>query len=597
MSPIMRKMPTVLAGRGRLLQVLGVVLAGTLTPTFAQAAEPMYTYCISHADEPECNPSAVPADTEWPHYGGDQANTRYSALKQITTSNVKNLRVAWMHSLGALESQESTPLVVGDTMYVTSSTGPRYVFALDAKTGKTKWKHEPEMPNDYFATVCCGLDNRGVAYANGKIFFGRLDAKLVALDANTGKELWTATVADYKAGHAITSPPVVYRNLVVTGIAGGEYGIRGFVQAFDQNTGKPVWKTYTIPGPGEPGNETWKGDSWKTGAGSTWLVGSFDPKLNLVYWSTSNGGPWGGQTRGNDSSNIGQFTNLWTSSQLAFDADTGKIVWGYQYTPSDVWDYDGVNEAVLAELKIGGKKTPVLLHADRNGFFYVLNRVNGKLISAEPVVPVNWAKGVDLNTGMPIEDPTKRPRLGVWARNVCPNLIGGKNWEPMSFSQQTGLVYIPLFNMCMDIANKNEEYTPGKFYLASEFNLDMAGSEGKNLAEFVAWDPVAKKKVWGIKEDLPFLGGAMTTGGGLVFYGNQHGDLKAVNAANGEVLWTFDVGTGILQSPITYVAGGKQYVAVVAGRTKGPPSFFGKIGQRVIDASPEGGMLVVFELP
>jgi PQQ-dependent dehydrogenase (methanol/ethanol family) len=537
------------------------------------------------------------AGNEWPHYGGDQSNTRFSTLKQINIGNVKNLRVAWMHSLGALESQESTPLVVGDTMYVTSSTGPKHVFALDAKTGKTKWHHEPELPSDFFATVCCGLDNRGVSYANGKIFFGRLDAKLVALDANTGKELWVATVADYKTGHAITSPPLVYKNLIVTGIAGGEYGIRGFLQAFDQNTGESVWKTYTIPGPGEPGNETWKGDSWKTGSGSTWLVGAFDPKLNLVYWSTSNAGPWGGQTRGNDSSDIGQFTNLWTASQLAFDADTGKIVWGYQYTPSDVWDYDGVNEAVLADLTIGGQKTPALLHADRNGFFYVLNRQTGKLLSAEPVVPVNWAKGVDLNTGRPVEDPAKRPRLGVWARNVCPNLFGGKNWEPMSYSPQSGLVYIPLFNMCMDIANKNEEYTPGKFYLASEFNLDMPGLEGKNLGEFVAWDPVAKKKVWGIKEDLPYVGGAMTTAGGLVFYGNTHGDLKAVNAASGEILWSFDVGTGITQSPVTYMAGGKQYLAVVAGRIKGPPSFAGKIGQRVIQASPEGGILVVFELP
>lgn len=536
------------------------------------------------------------ASNEWLHYGNDQGNTRFSGLSQINAGNVKNLRVQWMHSLGSLESQESTPLVVGDTMYVTTSTGPKYVFALDAKTGKTKWKHEPEMPNDYFATVCCGLDNRGVAYANGKVFFGRLDARLVALDANTGKELWNIPVADYKKGHAITSPPVVYKNLVVTGIAGGEYGIRGFIEAYDQNTGKSVWKTYTIPGPGEPGNETWKGDSWKTGAASTWLVGSYDAKLNLVYWSTSNGGPWGGQTRGNDSSDIGQFTNLWSSSQLAFDGDTGKIVWGYQFTPSDVWDYDGVNEAVLTDLNIGGQKTPALLHADRNGFFYVLNRQTGKLLSAEPVVPVNWASKVDLQTGMPVEDPVKRPRLGVWARNVCPNLIGGKNWQPMSFNPQTGLAYIPLFNMCMDIASKDEEYTPGKFYLASEFNLDMVGSEGANLSELVAWDPVAKKKAWSIKEDLPFLSGTMTTAGGLVFYGNQHGDLKAVDAKTGNVLWQFDVGTGILQSPITYTVGGKQYVAVVAGRTKGPPSFFGKIGQKVIDASPEGGILVVFAL-
>jgi len=407
------------------------------------------------------------AGAEWPHYGGDQWNTRYSTLNEINTGNVSTLKVAWMHSLGSLESQESTPLIVGDTMYVTTSTGPKYVFALDAKTGKQKWKYEPEMPNDYFATVCCGLDNRGVAVANGKVFVGRLDAKLVALDANTGKELWTATVADYKKGHAITSPPLVYKNLVVTGIAGGEYGIRGFVQAYDQATGKSVWKTYTIPGTGEPGNETWKGDSWKTGAGSTWYVGSYDAKRNLVYWSTSNGGPWGGQTRGNDSSDILPYTNLWTSAQLAFDGDTGKIAWGYQMTPSDVWDFDGVNEGVLADLNVGGQQTPVVMRADRNGFFYVINRESGKLVSAQPFVPTNWATGVDMKTGMPIEDPTKRPRLGKWARNVCPNLIGGKNWEPMSYSQQTGLVYIPTFNMCMDIANKEEEYSPGKFYLAS----------------------------------------------------------------------------------------------------------------------------------
>jgi PQQ-dependent dehydrogenase (methanol/ethanol family) len=537
------------------------------------------------------------AGDQWAQYGGDQWNTRHSSLAQINNANVKNLQVVWMHSLGSLESQQSSPLIIGDTMYVTTSTGPKYVFALDAKTGKTKWKYEPELPNDYFATVCCGLDNRGVAYANGKIFVGRLDAKLVALDANTGKELWTATVADYAKGHAITSPPTVYKNLVVTGLAGGEYGIRGFVQAFNQDTGDSVWKTYTIPGPGEPGNDSWKGDSWKTGAGSTWGVGSYDAKLNLVYYGTSNAGPWGGQTRGNDSSDILPYTNKWTSSQLAFDADTGKIVWGYQMTPSDVWDFDGINEGVLADLNIGGSKQPVLMKADRNGFFYVINRQSGKLLSAEPFVYVNWAKGVDLNTGMPIEDPAKRPRLGVWARDVCPNLIGGKNWEPMSFNPQNGLVYIPTFNMCMDIANKEEEYTPGKFFLASEFNLDMAGNQGTNLSEFIAWDPVASKKVWGIKEDLPFLGGAMTTDGGLVFYGNQHGELKAVDAKTGSVIWRFNVGTGILQSPVTYTVDGKQYLAVVAGRTKGPPSFFGKIGQRVMDASPEGGTLVVFALP
>ncbi len=532
------------------------------------------------------------AGNEWTTYGGDYSNTRYSTLDQINTGNFGKLKVAWLHSLGTLETQEATPLVVGDTMYVSTSTGPRYVFALDAKTGKTKWKYEPELPSDSMATVCCGLDSRGVAYANGMVFVGTLTARLIALDANTGEEKWNVQVMDYKTGHAITSPPLVYKNLVVTGIAGGEYGIRGFVEAFDQKTGKSVWKTYTIPGLNEPGNDTWKGDSWKTGAGSTWYVGSYDPKLNLVYWSTSNAGPWGGHTRGNDSSDIGQYPNKWTSSQLAFDADTGKIARGYQYTPADVWDYDGVNEAVLTEYD----KQPALMHADRNGMFYVLNRQNGKLLAADPFVTVNWNKGIDLKTGMPVEDPSKRPRLGVWACNVCPNLIGGKNWSPMSHSAQTGFVYLPAFNMCMDIASKQEEHTPGKFYLASEFNLDMAGAQGKHLAEFIAWDPVSRKKVWSIEEDLPFVGGAMSTAGGLVFYGNQHGDVKAVDAKTGKVLWQFDVGTGVIQSPMTYVIGGKQYLAVVAGRSKGPPSFFGKIGQRVVDASPEGGLLAVFEL-
>ncbi len=538
--------------------------------------------------------ASAQSGNEWVTYGGDYANTRYSTLNQITAKNVNKLKVAWIRSLGSIDSQESTPLVIGDTMFVTTSTGPRYVFALNAKDGAIKWKYEPELPNDYMATVCCGLGNRGVAYANGRVFVTRLDAKMVALDAKTGKELWSTTVMDYKKGHAITSPPLIVKDLVVTGFAGGEYGVRGAVQAYRQDTGEMVWKTHTIPGPGEPGFDTWKGDSWKTGAGTAWYVGSYDPKLNLVYFSTSNAGPWGGHTRGNDSSDIGTYTNLYTASQLAFNGDTGKIAWHYQMTPADVWDYDGVNEAVLADLNLGGKKVPSLMKADRNGFFYVMNREDGKLLSAEPFVHVNWAKGID-PSGRPIEDPTKRPQLNKWARNVCPNLFGGKNWQPMSYSQQTGLVYIPTFNLCMDIAGKNEEYEPGKFYLASEFDLDKR-DVGDHMAELKAWDPVKQKQVWGIKEPLPIIGGAMSTAGNLMFYGTPAGILKAVNAQTGDVLWQFSVGTGMTQSPITYMADGKQYLAVVAGRIKGPPSFLGATGQKIIDSSPEGGLVVVFEL-
>ena len=538
------------------------------------------------------------AGNEWAHNGADQANTRHSSLNQINAGNVKNLKVAWAHSMGTADSQESTPIVIGDTMYVTSSTGPRYVFALNAKTGERKWAYQPELPPDYMATVCCGLDNRGVAVANGKVFFGRLDAKLEALDANTGKHLWTVTVADYKNGHAITSPPLIVKDLVITGIAGGEYGIRGFVTAYKQSTGEQVWKTYTIPGEGEPGNDTWKGDSWKTGAGSTWGVGSYDAKRNLVFWSTSNAGPWGAQTRGSDSSDVSQYPNLWTSSQLAIDADTGKIAWGYQYTPHDAWDYDGINEAVLTDLSIGGKKIPALLHADRNGFFYVLNRETGKIVAADPFVTVNWATHVDLNTGLPVEaaNNEKRPQLNKWARNVCPNLVGGKNWQPMAYSSQTGLVYLPAFNMCMDIANREEEYTPGKFYLASEFDLGKPGASGSNLGEFMAWDPVAKKKAWSIPEENMWAGGALSTAGGVVFYGNLQGMFKAVDAKTGNKLWEFRVGTGITQGAVSYSIDGKQYIAIVAGRLKGPPSFFGKIGQKMMEASPEGGILMVFAL-
>ena len=542
--------------------------------------------------------ASAQAGNDWPVYGGDVSNTRYSTLAQINSGNVKNLKVAWMQAMGTLESQESTPIVIGDTMYVTSSTGPRYVFALDARTGEKKWVYQPDMPQDFMSTVCCGLDNRGVAVADGKVFFGRLDAKLEALDAKTGKRLWSVTVADYKKGHAITSAPLIVKDLVITGIAGGEYGIRGFLTAYKQSTGEQVWKTYTIPGTGEPGNETWKGDSWKTGAGSTWGVGSYDAQRNLVFWSTSNAGPWGAQTRGSDTSDVSKYPNLWTASQLALDADSGKIKWGYQYTPHDAWDYDGINEAVLTDLDIGGKTVPALLHADRNGFFYVLNRDSGKVIAADPFVTVNWATHVDLESGRPVEaaNNEKRPQLGKWARNVCPNLIGGKNWSPMSFSKQTGLVYLPAFNMCMDIANRSEEYTPGKFYLASEFTLGMPGATGSNLAEFMAWDPVAKKKAWSIPEEMMWASGAMSTAGGLVFYGNIQGMFKAVDAKTGDVLWQFRVGTGITQSAVTYSIDGKQYVAVVAGRLKGPPSFFGKIGERMTEASSEGGVLVVFAL-
>ena len=432
-----------------------------------------------------------------PTYGGDPGNTRYSTLTKVNTSNVNQLKVAWALQLGSLRSQESTPILIGDTLYVTSSHGPKHVFAVDAKTGNVRWRYTPEVPAGIDQFGCCDVNNRGVAYANGKVFVGRLDGYVVALDAKTGQEVWKSQVVDYTQGSIITSPPTVVKKFVITGFGGGEFGARGYISALDEESGKEVWRLWTVPGPGEPGNDTWKGDSWKLGGAAVWLIGSYDPALNLLYDGTSNPAPWGPSVRGPDSGNYGQFTNLYSSTTLAINPDTGKIVWYYQTTPYDAWDYDGVNEAVLVDANINGQMTPVMYKADRNGFFYVLNRKTGQLISAKPFVPINWATGVDMTTGRPIEVAGKRPRLKYRAKDICPNLLGGKNWHPMSYNPQTGLVYIPSLNLCMDMEGAEPAYKRGTFYLAFEFDLGKAGPGGY-MSELIAWDPIKQQKVWAI---------------------------------------------------------------------------------------------------
>jgi len=541
-------------------------------------------------------PPAAGQTTGWPVYGGDASNTRYSALEKITPANVSKLKVAWALQLGSLRSQESTPLVVGDTLYVTSSHGPKHVFAVDGRTGTVRWRYAPEVPAGIDQFACCDVNNRGVAYANGKVFVGRLDGHMVALDAKNGTELWKTQVVDYTQGSVITSPPTIVKNLVITGFGGGEYGARGFISAMDQDTGKEVWRFWTIPGPGEPGNSSWKGDSWKLGGGAAWGIGSYDPKLNLLYYGTSNPSPWGASVRGPDSSEYGEFTNLYTSTTLAINPDNGGLVWYYQSTPHDAWDYDGVNELVLTDLSINGQMTPVALKADRNGFFYVLNRQTGKLISAKSFVPVNWATGIDLNSGRPIEVAEKRPKFKQRAKEICPNLLGGKNWQPMSFNPKTGFVYIPSLNLCMDMEGAEPAYQRGKFYLAFEFDLGKGGPGGY-MSELIAWDPVKQQKAWGNKDDLPWLGGTLTTASNLAFHGDVRGWFKALDARTGRMLWQFNTGSGISAAPITYEIDGKQYVAVVSGRTFTIPLFLGPVGAKMVAASPEGGTLFVFELP
>jgi alcohol dehydrogenase (cytochrome c) len=535
---------------------------------------------------------AVANSAEWAIAGHDYGNTRFSPLKQINSKNASKLSLAYSFSLGSLRSNESSPIVIGNTLYVSTSWGPKYVYALDAATGARKWTYEPEIPDDVLQYACCDVNNRGVSFADGKIFIGRLDGKLTALDAATGKALWTADVVDYKQGSVITSPPLVVRDKVMTGFGGGEYGARGSLQAFDLNTGKQVWKTYTVPAPGEPGSETWKGDTGLRGGGAPWLVGSYDPKTDTVYWGTSNPGPWNTAVRSTGDGNFGKLTNLYTASTLALDPNTGKIKWHIQGTPADAWDYDGVNENILADLKIGGSTVPALMKADRNGFFFVANRETGKLLSAEKYVFVNWAEKWDVATLRAVENPDKRPGPGHPVKDICPNLIGGKNWQPMSFNPQTGLVYIPSNNFCMDWTVSDISYKRGLFYLGAEFPTKEG--PGGFLGELMAWDPVNNKQVWSIKEDLPFNGGTLTTAGNLVFYGNLHGDFHAIDATSGKILWKKSLGSGIGAGPVTYAVDGKQYVAVVVGRTAAIPAFLGEIGKKMTAAAPEGGSLFVF---
>jgi PQQ-dependent dehydrogenase (methanol/ethanol family) len=554
-------------------------------------------FAMTVASGVQANDSVVKAVSDpngWAIAGHDYANTRFSPLKQITSENVGKLQLAYSLSLASLRSNESSPVVIGDTLYVTTSWGPKYVYAINAATGAKKWTYEPDMPDDVLQYACCDVNNRGVAYADGKIFIGRLDGKLTALDAASGEELWTSKVVDYKQGSVITSPPLVVRDKVITGFGGGEYGVRGALLAFDLNNGKQLWQTYTVPAPGEPGSDTWKGDTGLHGGGAAWLVGSYDAKTDTVYWGTSNPGPWNTGVRSTGDGNFGKLTNLYTASTLAIDPNTGKIKWHIQGTPADAWDYDGVNELLLADLKIGGADTPVLMKADRNGFFFVANRETGKMISAEKYVYTSWAKKFDINTMRAEEDPDKRPGPGHPAKDICPNLIGGKNWQPMSFNPQTGLVYIPTNNVCMDWSVSDVSYKRGVFYLGAEFPTKEG--PGGFLGELVAWDPVANKKVWSIKEDLPFNGGTLTTAGNLVFSGNLHGDFRAIDAKTGKALWSKNLGSGIGAGPVTYSVDGKQYVAIVIGRTAALPAFLGDIGKKMVAAAPEGGALFVFAL-
>ncbi len=553
--------------------------------------------------------SAVPdADKQWTMQNKNQSATRYSAVSEINTDNVKNLRVAWSFSTGVLRGHEGEPLVIGNTMYV-HTPFPNLVYALDlSKEGApVKWKYSPKQDSAVIPIACCDTVNRGLAYADGMIFLNQLDTNTVALDANSGKELWKVKQGDYKMGQTITSAPMVIKDKVISGISGGEFGVRGFVTANDAKTGKQVWRMYST-GPeaevGFPGSvETWQGDEWKRGGGTTWGWYSYDPDLNLFYYGTGNPGSWNPDQRPGD--------NKYSMTIFARNPDTGKAAWAYQKTPHDRWDYDGINENVLVDLNMNGQMRKTLVNFDRNGFSYVLDRTNGELLLAQPFVHVNWAKGIDMKTGKPIEDPEKQTSATKNTKDICPSAMGGKNQQPVAYSPRTGFFYVPTNNLCMDYEGVQVKYQAGQPYVGA-IVVSKPGPGG-NRGEFIAWDPVAGKKVWGIKEELSAWGGALSTAGDVVFYGTMEGWLKAVNAKTGDVLWKFKTPSGIIGNPMTYVGpDGKQYVAVLSGvggwsgigvaadmSLEDPTAGLGAIGafKDLANFSNQGGVLTVFSLP
>lgn len=545
----------------------------------------------------------APADPpgEWHRQARDYANTRYSPLDQITTENVAKLRVAWTFSDGTQNGHEAAPLVVGDTMYLVTPF-PNLAYALDlTKAGAPiKWSYDPRPTPLAVGKACCDTVNRGGVYADGKLIYNLLDDHTIALDANTGKELWRTKMGDVTRGETMTMAPFVVGDKVYVGNSGGELGVWGYLAALDLKTGKEIWRArstgtdeqvrigsdfkpfYSWMVGKDLGMTTWPPGMWKTGAGTAWAWVSYDPESNLIYYGTSNPGPRVPAQRPGH--------NLWTSAVFARDATTGMAKWAYQFTPHDQWDYDGVNENVLLDLTFQGRQRKVLVHFDRNAFAYTIDRITGEVLVAEPFAYQNWSSGIDLKSGMPKVIPEMQPKPNVKLSNVCPPDIGGKDWQPATFSPRTGLVYAGIFNICMDVTDHPQSYIPGTPYDGME--MKRYAAPGGNWGEFMAWDPVAGKKAWSIKEQFMTMSGALATAGDVVFYGTVDGWFRAVDARSGKVLWSHKVGSGIIGQPMTYLGPDKrQYVAIYSGVG----------GAAMVSAStpgfpPRGGSLYVFSI-
>ena len=518
----------------------------------------------------------------WAAQAGDYSNHRYSELKQITASNVGKLQVAWTMSTGVLRGHEGSPLVIGDTMYI-HTPFPNNVYAVNLKDQTYRWKYEPKQDADVVPVMCCDTVNRGLAYGDGKIFLQQADTTLVALDAKTGKVVWSVKNGNPKIGETNTNAPHIFKDKVLTGISGGEFGVRGRMHAYDIKTGKLVWKGYSsgtdaemimdgaktmtwtngkmAPVGKDSSLKTWKGDQYKLGGGTTWGWYAYDPKLNLIYYGSGNPGTWNPAQRPGD--------NKWSMTIWARDLDTGAAKWVYQMTPHDEWDFDGINEMILLDANVGGKKVPAVAHFDRNGFGYTLNRETGELLVAQKFDPqVNWSSGVDMKTGRPVVDKKYSPGTtgpDVNVKGICPAALGSKDEQPSSYDRKSGMIFVPTNHVCMTYEPFQVEYTAGQPYVGATLTMFPTPNSHGGMGNFIAWDPGQGKIVWSKPERFSVWSGALTTAGDVVFYGTLEGYIKAVSTKDGKDLWKFKTPSGIIGNVFTYEYGGKQYVGVYSG--------------------------------
>jgi PQQ-dependent dehydrogenase (methanol/ethanol family) len=555
-----------------LAAIAGAVILLASCRQYAQPKDGATSASASITTKPVQSPAD---DGQWLMATKDYANQRFSGLDQINAQNVNQLKLAWTFSTGLLRGEEAAPLVVGDTMYVVTPF-PNYLYALDlTKPGAAlKWKYDPEPDASSQGVACCDVVNRGAAFADGKVFYNTLDNHTVAVDAKTGKQVWKTKLGEINKGETMTMAPLVAGGKVIVGNSGGEMGVRGWVTALDAGSGQIAWRAYNtgpdadcLIGPdfkpfypqdkgADLGVSSWPPDHWKIGGGTVWGFISYDPEQNLVFYGTANPGPWNPEQRPGD--------NKWTCGVFARDLNTGQARWFFQWNPHDVYDWDGINENVLVDLNIGGRTRKTMLHPDRNGYLYALDRTTGEMISANPFSYVNAVTGIDPKTGRPNMVESKKTQAGKVTRDICPTASGGKDWTPSAYSPNTGLLYVPHQNVCMDNEGVEVSYIAGTPYVGA--NVKMKAGPGGHRGVFTAWDPVAGKAVWDIKEAFPVWSGAVVTAGDLVFYGTMEGWFKAVNARTGEPLWQFKCGSGIIGQPVTYRGpDGKQYVAILSG--------------------------------